>query len=467
MCQGEQREERGSGPGWRRHAPWLIVLLGLLAGAWSGTGAPGAEMLAVFGRWRDGWFLMHLGLLWVWGLAWLRWGWSISPRSWRRLGALHLGGLLILVPAEFAAWAEWFDFRALGGTLHERFGITYGAASKGAGLRWRGTPDLKVTGFALPDIAKRLAVPAEPVAYRFETDRYGLRNVLDTGAREPSLLCLGDSLVVGGLVPIESTLAARLSAETGQLAMCVAEVAYGPQEEVLRLESTGLALRNRLVLQFAFEGNDLIDSKTWRKWISAGRDAPWPRAGFTKCLLALAQRPVAVAGSLRGGIFTHAAERQVTGGDLVGRREEVFFMYSGARIDRELGELPVVEEVYRACAQRVDAAGGRYCLVLIPHKLRVLEGLVEFPAGHKFADPGQGPSAFAPSLAEFCRDAGLPFLDLTGALREAAAAGTLPYFAKDTHLNQAGLALCARAVAAWLGETGLADFSQAPAAREE
>ena len=429
----------------KRQGFWFALLFVLLVAAWCLTGNPGVQSNAVFGRWRDRWLLVHLGVLWLWGIAWLRWGVRMAPKGWKRLLALHIGALLVALPAELAAWADQVDFRIMGARRHHRMGITYAQPIEAGGMRWYGTPGLRLEGRVLPDLARHLGVDAEPVPYRFETDRHGLRNILTGKEQSPRILCLGDSLLVGGLVPIEATLPARLTVETGALCMCIAEVAYGPQEEVLRLESTGIPVRDKLVLQFVFEGNDLKDSILWREWVATGRKMPWPESGFCKNLLALAHRPVRAKERVSGGLYTHTD----------GTRTEVFFKYRGARIDEFLGELPVVVEVFRNLDARVREERGAYALVLVPHKLRVLEGLVEFPPHHQLAGGGKGPSGLSPALAAFCAAEGIPYLDLTEALRAEAIAGHLPFFPKDTHLNEVGLATCARAVGAWVRSASL------------
>jgi hypothetical protein len=420
----------------------LAAALGLAA--WFVTGNPGVQSSAAFGRWRDRWALTHLAVFYLAGMAWLRYGLGLTPRAWRRVAALHLGVLLIVIPAELCAWAELVDFRSMGALRHQRMGITYAQPVEAGGMRWYGTPHLKLSGRALPDLAEEFGLAAVPRAYRFETDSYGLRNVLDE-TREPEILCLGDSLLVGGLVAIEDTLAARLTGETERACLSVAEVEFGPQEEVLRLESTGISLADKLVLQFVFEGNDLLDSRLWREWAATGKKLDWPESGFMKNILALVHKPVARHTALRGAWFSDSA----------GAREEIFFMYSGPKVDEQLDELPVIEAVYGSLAQRLEQDGGRYALILIPHKLRVLEDIVEFPAQHELAGGGQGPSGLSPALAAFCLEEGIPYLDLATALQAAAGAGELPFFPKDTHLNEAGLATCAAAVGEWLGEQGL------------
>jgi lysophospholipase L1-like esterase len=54
------------------------------------------------------------------------------------------------------------------------------------------------------------------------------------------------------------------------------------------------------------------------------------------------------------------------------------------------------------------------------------------------------------ALAAMCDAAGIPFLDLAPALHSAAAAGRLPYFAADTHLNSAGHEVVAEAALPWI-----------------
>jgi lysophospholipase L1-like esterase len=53
-------------------------------------------------------------------------------------------------------------------------------------------------------------------------------------------------------------------------------------------------------------------------------------------------------------------------------------------------------------------------------------------------------------LREFCVAAGIPFLDLTPALEQAAASGRAVYFADDAHWNAAGHEIAAQELATFL-----------------
>ena len=53
-------------------------------------------------------------------------------------------------------------------------------------------------------------------------------------------------------------------------------------------------------------------------------------------------------------------------------------------------------------------------------------------------------------IADLCAAAGIPFLDTTPALASKAAAGENVYFPDESHLNQAGEALIAEELAAFL-----------------
>ena len=55
-------------------------------------------------------------------------------------------------------------------------------------------------------------------------------------------------------------------------------------------------------------------------------------------------------------------------------------------------------------------------------------------------------------MRDFCSIARIPFLDLTPALEQEAAAGRAVYFADDAHWNAAGHEIAARELAKFLAQ---------------
>lgn len=121
-------------------------------------------------------------------------------------------------------------------------------------LRHAGHPNVRMEGDTVPDLVSWLGTDGESVRYIFETDRYGLRNPVDKD--DPDVVCVGDSILAAGLLPVESITTELLERRLGVPVLSVAEVAYAPQEELIRLHSTGLD-PNRLIVHFIFKGTVL------------------------------------------------------------------------------------------------------------------------------------------------------------------------------------------------------------------
>ncbi len=126
----------------------------------------------------------------------------------------------------------------------------------------RAVPHLDLTGQTYQDLAVRYGLPTEPIAYRYVTDRRGYRNSQDLA--EADLYLVGDSILVAGLLPSEQTVTSRLADALDVRTMNVALIGLSPQEERDRFLASQLPVTNRLVLQFVFEGNDLLDSAGYR-----------------------------------------------------------------------------------------------------------------------------------------------------------------------------------------------------------
>lgn len=416
---------------------WPAVVLSALAIAgWIFTASTGGEPgTAVFGLYRDRAFVANLTASWGAAIAlWLRL--ARPPLAARlRLVAVHLGLALPLAFGECASLAGLVDFRALIGDAR-----SYSAAAANVAdprLRRSGAPNQRVSGRISQDLAPVLGVDAPEIDFDFRTDRFGLRNSRDRA--DPDVVCLGDSVLVAALVPAADTLTERLERALGAEVLNVAEPAYAPAEEAIRLESLGLPERPRLVVQFLFEGNDLADTASFHAWSERSVRTGWPESGLVKGLLAALHAPRRGVAERRVGVFTGA-----------GGAEPVWFLYDAERIERDRGEVAALQATLGEVRRRVDGSGGHYAIVFVPMKLRVLHPLVRFPEDSALRDPRMAESRFVPDLSAWAAAEGIPTFDLTPALRVVAEGGTLPYFAADTHLSAAGHAAAAAALEPWM-----------------
>lgn len=421
----------GRRPSWLRAAVMLTVLsASMWVFTFDGSSVPGK---AVLGGYRDRWFLVNLLLTYLTALAGVIALIRVDRSTVFRLVAMNAGVVFVLVAFELVAVAGIVDYRD----------IFMGAATLRGGiderLRHMSRPNVRIEGNVAPDLVSWLGADAEPVPYVFETDRYGLRNPVDK--EDPRVACLGDSVLVAGLVPVESIVTERLQRSLGVSVLNVSEVGYSPQEEVIRFQNTGIDA-NRLIVHFIFEGNDLGDSYEWRQWRDRALATEWPASGLVKSALRLLDEPRRAAGRRRIGRCSTGASPPQT----------VHFLYDTLRSDRE-SEWVHLREALLEARDQVLSNGGRYAIVVVPSKLTVLHSFCSWPAGSELDDPArwQGGS-LRPNIAQLSADEGIPHLDLTAALRQVTAGGELPYFASDTHLNERGHQAMAESLAPWIAE---------------
>ncbi|MGB5696723.1 MAG: hypothetical protein WBM46_13780 [Polyangiales bacterium] len=403
----------------------LTTLMWVLT--FDGSSVPG---MAVLGGYRDRWFLVNLLLSYLTVVAGVLAIVGASRSTILKLIAMNLSIVCVFGVLELVAAVGIVDYRGIMARTQTR------PSKIDDRLRNAGRPNIRVEGNAVPDLASWLGADAEPVPYVFETDRYGLRNPIDK--EDPRVVCLGDSILVAGLLPVESTVTERLEQKLGVSVLSVAEVGYAPQEELIRLQTTGLD-GHRLVVQFIFEGNDLGDSYQWRKWRDSTFETEWPKSGLTKSLLRLLDRPRRAAGRRRTGLFPADAPSPKT----------VYFLYDSTVSDSE-SEWVHLREALLTARDDIVSRGGRYAVVLVPDKLTVLYPYCAWPPESELDDPALWESALRSDLARFCAKEDIQYLDLTTALRLVAAEGELPYFANDTHLNERGHEAMAEALAPWV-----------------
>ena len=419
-----------------------LAVLAVAAGAWWGTwqdaDAPGT---AVLGGYRDRWFLFNCAITWL--ASWAAVALVLRPARevWFRVVGVHFGLGLLLVFLEATALIGLVDFRDLlpGGRAYASAGARVHPEIRNA-LH----PDQVSSGVIVQDLVPILGAEADTVQFTFETDGEGLRNADAEARHSAAILCLGDSILVAGLVPLEQLVTTRLEDAVGMGVYNISGPGWSPQEGLRRLDALALDLADREVVHFIFEGNDLKDSKAWRQWVSASeatRRNGYPASGVVKALLAQMHRPKKGAGLKRSGLFDDAEAGRV----------RVYFFYDGPSNDAAMGELEHVMAALESAADSVRASGGRYRIVLVPAKLSVMGGLVEFAADSDLADPSRWASRLAEELGAFAARTGIPFLDLTPTLKRVARQeGRLPYYPADTHLNAVGHAAMAEAIAAWL-----------------
>lgn len=299
-------------------------------------------------------------------------------------------------------------------------------------------PMMRVSGASFQDTATAWGLPSEPIPFDYVTDRRGYRNQPDRP--DADVYLLGDSILVAALVPFEHTLVARLEALLGAPTIQVALIAISPQEAIARFRETRLDLRGRLVLEFIFEGNDLLDSWGYRNEGSPTAQ-PVTRPFLERTLLKQLELRLL---RLSQPVDPVAAKRSCT----IDGQQYTFFWVRDSFAGFE-GEQAEIGAALAQFGAEVHSAGGTFAVVFVPSKLRVLGPLCSWPAGSELADVSANLSPFRDGIAAWSARSGIPVLDLTEPLSSAARSGVIPWLWGDTHWNADGHAAAARAVAAW------------------
>lgn len=298
-------------------------------------------------------------------------------------------------------------------------------------------PHADVHGHTPPDIAWAWGLPCEQIPFHFTTNAAGHRNPPDRDRGD--VYCLGDSCLVGALLPWPATVTARLEQAIGRSCVNVALIGLAPQEaqaEFLALEPVP-DLQGRLVLQFLCEDNDLLDSRALRQPAAApAQTSLWSRTLIERTILALQAwtQPEVAEARRRTGRF----------GD-----QDVRFLWRHEPDSVLEQEVAVILSALESFARQVTDRGGAYGVVLIPTKLRALGPHCSFPPDTDLAPAERACSPLAAPLAAWSHRTGIAVLDLQDDLSAAAAAGRLTWFSDDTHWNATGAEVAAHAVAAW------------------
>ncbi|MFN2621935.1 MAG: hypothetical protein ABR611_03730 [Chthoniobacterales bacterium] len=345
------------------------------------------------------------------------------------------------------------------------------------------------------DIVRMGFVPREMFGgehhrYPFETDAEGFRNPV---ARESiDVAVVGDSFVEAMTSPREEAWPARLEELTGKKVQNYGTSSFGPQQELYVLQDFAIAHRPRDVVLGYFAGNDLFDAERFDRWEHGGDKPGEESSGWrlqksyrryeTLFLTTLVRvllpakkpadipRPVA---SSHSGFDRGAFEIPTASGTTL----RFAFMppylqkLAGSRteIERSRG-WRLARETFLRMKETCAEDGARLTIMFIPSKGEVYWPVVEHSLGQADLErsldfistynhmPLRAAEISANRLAqnelmrEFCASAGIPLLDLTPVLEQAAASGRPVYFADDAHWNAAGHQIAAEELAKTLAK---------------
>ena len=412
----------------RRSSVLAASALLLAAGLWLATHVrepPPAPSRLLFGRWQTRNLIVALGLLWLAGGI-------LCASAYRRAGVHFLVATVsfgvVWGALEVAGIAGWVSYaHLLGNAEHEE--------PQGRSR----VPHVDLSGTAREDLADAWDLARPRIPYRFKTDSDGFRNEPDRASTD--VVCLGDSFLVDGLVPHEAMVTARLEGLLGRSVRAIALVGIGPQEEAELLAEVHPELEGRLLLHFVFEGNDLLDSAGYYALKEGmapppGEEAPsWKERTLANQLVLHLQ----VLTDPDPGFLRH--RRGWIG------REPYYFQWLRQSFEGLEGEIPRITKTLGEIRRSVESAGGRYALVLVPEKMRVLGPLCRFDEGSEIADWKSQCGPLPEALRAWAADNDVPFVDLTEALRASARAGAIPWFQADTHWNEIGHRVAAEAIA--------------------
>jgi acetyltransferase AlgX (SGNH hydrolase-like protein) len=336
------------------------------------------------------------------------------------------------------------DYRRL---LDEATGNWRGPASEyqldyERAFRRRG--NVHIVGRPQGDIAARYNLPIRsPRPLEFTFNARGFRGKGELERAEVALL--GDSFVEGWYVSDGETCAERLAARIGRPVANLGQSGYGVGQELRVLERDALPLQPRLVVWFFYEGNDLYDDERFDDtlaYLAEAQGTPdevarrlgygrsrFREASFTLNAFAALRRgldPLIPNGMPYHGVFRDAQRGEVT----------LYFQADG------IGDVGAFEErrlgkafaALREGKRLLDARGIALLVAYVPAKFRVYGEHTAF----KPDSPCRGwrPSDLPQRVARACAQSGLPFLDLTAAFQQQAAAGQLLYVPQDTHWDR-------------------------------
>jgi hypothetical protein len=377
-----------------------------------------ATMQRFFGLWRARHALAGGGLLVVAGVLGAA---ALSRRAFLAfltagLGvAVTIGALDLVGMARVVTWSDLFTGRQ-------------------AALGRRAVPHLDVSGTTFQDTAAVWGMPSDPIPFRYRTDRYGFRNDGDRAGADVYLL--GDSMLVAALIPFDATVVARLEKTLRRPVMQLALIGIGPQEEQDLFRTAGLEARGRLVIQFVYEANDLLDSMRVRRPPPRGATALWNRT-LTYQLVRNLQN------------LTRPAPSGATSQVCTIEGQTYTFLWIRDSFAGVEGEATAISDALSGFAAEIRQAGGEFAVVFIPSKLRVLGPLCRFPPGSDLSEYTSHLSPLREHLRAWSGRSGVDLLDLTEPLRAAARAGRIPWLWGDTHWNEEGHAVASGEISAW------------------
>ena len=332
-------------------------------------------------------------------------------------------------------------------------------------LAFRRCPNMHSVGRSCGDIAGAWNMPCRsPRQLEFTFNAQGFRS--RTEYTTADVVMLGDSFIEGWFVSDGDTCSDKLAGRTGLIVANLAQSGYGTLQELRILQRHAPGLSPRLVIWFFYEGNDLYDDEDFEdavayyQQVGGTIDELRHRLGYRRTSFREASFSINTFVVLRRSCDWLVPNNMPNVGwfrDDQGIRQRILFYndYVSQLGDYELGRFEKTKQALATGKALCDERGMRLLVCYIPTKFRVYREFCEFAA----SSPCRAwqlwdlPERFA----GFCGEAGIPFLNLTAAMQEAAGAGRLLYAPSDSHWDRAGHAFVARLLEENCRDIGLTD----------
>jgi lysophospholipase L1-like esterase len=354
------------------------------------------------------------------------------------------------------------------------------------------------------DIVRMGYVPPPPTPgplhrFSFRTDAEGFRN--PSVRADFEIAALGDSFTDAMTMAGEASWPSRLESLLGVPVQNYGTAGFGPQQELLVLKDYVASHRPRTVVLAFFSGNDLFDAEAFDAFQRSGGAVKRAQQGWRiKDVISRGDRWFLVS-ALRAGRRVFGAHQGAVAAaepepapvaeppsaegasfdegwfdvEVAGRRMRWAFMppylntlnFSKA----DLGARPgwrLTSDAIKEMQAVSRSFGAEFVVMFVPFKSQVYMPLVEgalsrptIESAFRYYLKTYGGTvdldrmlanrlAQNEMIADLCATAGIPFLDTTPALAARAATGENVYFPDESHLNQAGEALIAEELAAFL-----------------
>lgn len=312
--------------------------------------------------------------------------------------------------------------------------------------------DFSWTGLSRGDLAIAHRV-GDPYARQvtFQTDHEGFRN--SKVLTHAEMVFVGDDFTEAGAVPEAETFVQLLGARMGVTVRNLARGGYTAPMELTVVERHALACNPRIVVWQVAEGNDFDDAMAYRRWLAMGRPEYRGRGGASRVPRGVTWRRRSPTYRAYAALRCTRSPQEDSAGtfrDAQGRRHAMRFRHV-PNPARPLAEHPLRNDIVKAISQGRDlleAKGIRLLVVMVPMKFRAMAPSWEFDGAIVAAlqdygltgpvwDVSEEKTAGA-WLAEQFKALGIPFVDATPSLRQAAESGVMVYPPNDSHLSTEG-----------------------------